>query len=243
MGALGLGLSLRQRGGFSPRLLFADGSAGAWYDPSDLSTMAQNGDGSGAAALDAPVGRILDKSGRGNHAVQAAAASRPMLRRENGLWFLEFDGNDDWLRAAFACGQPYERVSAIRQLSWTVNDRIFDGVTANSQLFQSSASPDLRTNDGFSSTPPVSSAGVGVNAVVSERHDNAGSRLAVNNLPPVTGTTGSNNPGGITIAATTGGGGCGHIRLYGACMIARALKDGEALRLRRFMAARAGVAL
>ena len=68
------------RGGASssPASLFAGGEPGVWYDPSDLSTLFQ--DNLGATPVTAPaqtVGKILDKSGRGNHATQATLAQRP----------------------------------------------------------------------------------------------------------------------------------------------------------------------
>lgn len=86
---------------YSPASLFKAGEQGAWYDPSDLSTMFQ--DSAGATPVTAagqPVGLIRDKSGRGNHASQATAASRPMLRNSGGLWWLEFDGADDFLETS-----------------------------------------------------------------------------------------------------------------------------------------------
>ena len=47
-----------------------------------------------------PVGLILDKSGRNNHAVQPTSASRPILRKNatTGAYYLEFDGSDDFLK-------------------------------------------------------------------------------------------------------------------------------------------------
>lgn len=50
-------------GGFSPRELFSDGTIGAWYDLSDLSTLFQNTDGtSPVTASGNQVGLMLDKS-------------------------------------------------------------------------------------------------------------------------------------------------------------------------------------
>ena len=67
-------------GGFNPLSLFAAGEQGVWYDPSDLSTMYQDSAGTiPVTAVEQPVGRILDKSGRGNHATQATSANRPVL--------------------------------------------------------------------------------------------------------------------------------------------------------------------
>lgn len=47
---------------FTPLSLFAAGEVGAWYDPSDLTSMFQDSAGTTAAALEAPVGLMLDKS-------------------------------------------------------------------------------------------------------------------------------------------------------------------------------------
>lgn len=82
------------------RVLFAAGEAGAWFDPSDLSTLFQDSAGTTpVTAVGQPVGKILDKSGRGNHATQATAASRPLWQQDaNGKYYLAFDGVDDWLQ-------------------------------------------------------------------------------------------------------------------------------------------------
>jgi hypothetical protein len=87
---------------WTPANLFASGEQGAWYDPSDFSTMFQDSAGTTpVTAVGQPVGKILDKSGRNNHATQATAASRPVLRQDaNSKYYLEFDGVDDSLATA-----------------------------------------------------------------------------------------------------------------------------------------------
>ena len=61
--------------------LFANGEQGFFYDPSDLSTMFQNAAGTiPVTAAGQPVGLMLDKSGRNNHAYQTASLARPILR-------------------------------------------------------------------------------------------------------------------------------------------------------------------
>lgn len=79
--------------------LFSNGEQGAWYDPSDLSTMYQDAAGTiPVTGVGQPVGRILDKSGRGNHATQTTTASRPTLQQDtSGKYYLSFDGIDDSL--------------------------------------------------------------------------------------------------------------------------------------------------
>jgi len=46
------------------------------------------------------VGKILDKSGRGNHASQATAAARPLYKTDGTYHWLQFDGVDDSLSTA-----------------------------------------------------------------------------------------------------------------------------------------------
>ena len=67
-------------GSWTPAQLYLASEQGAWYDPSDFSTMSQDDAGTTpVTAVEQPVGKILDKSGRGNHASQTTAASRPVL--------------------------------------------------------------------------------------------------------------------------------------------------------------------
>ena len=85
---------------FDPASLFSSGEQGVWYDPSDFSTMFQDSAGTTpVTAVGQPVGKILDKSGRGNHASQSTAAARPVLQQDgNGKYYLAFDGVDDKLQ-------------------------------------------------------------------------------------------------------------------------------------------------
>jgi len=80
-------------------VLFVAGEQGAWYDPSDLSTLFQDAAGTTpVTALGQPVGLMLDKSGNGNHASQATSTARPTLGQDaNGKRYLKFDGVDDFL--------------------------------------------------------------------------------------------------------------------------------------------------
>ena len=72
-------------GAFTPLSLFADGSQGAWYDNSNMSTLFQDSAGTTPAVLESPVGKQLDLSGRGNHRSQATSANRPTLSARYNL--------------------------------------------------------------------------------------------------------------------------------------------------------------
>lgn len=78
--------------------LFANGEQGVWYDPSDLSTLFQDSAGTlPVTAMEQPVGLMLDKSGRGNHAVQATTTARPVVSaRYNLLTQTEDFSHPDW---------------------------------------------------------------------------------------------------------------------------------------------------
>jgi len=63
---------------FTPLDLFSTGSQGIWLDPSDLSTMFEDLAGTiPITTPGTPVGKRLDKSGRGNHAVAPTLGARP----------------------------------------------------------------------------------------------------------------------------------------------------------------------
>ena len=81
---------------FRPVELFANSEQGAWYDPSDLSTLFQDAAGTVPVTADGdPVGRMLDKSRNGNHASQTVSGSRPIYRTDGTLHWLLADGVDD----------------------------------------------------------------------------------------------------------------------------------------------------
>lgn len=73
---------------FSPALLFTTGVNGTWYDPSDLTTLFQDAAGTTpVTAVEQPVGLMLDKSGRGNHAFNSSgnSANFPVLSARYNL--------------------------------------------------------------------------------------------------------------------------------------------------------------
>lgn len=216
----------------------------AWYEPGDLTTNFQDSAGSTPATVDQQVGRLLDKSGLGNHVIQATAGNRPYLRIDgNGNYYLEFDGVNDFLRATFAMSQPWDRVSALRQISWTANDRVIAGAAAYyvGELTQRTPSPGISFYDGGTALVIGSGAVIGVNAVVTEKHNGASSRGSINTLDYIAGNAGASAPDGITIGGADSALGAefnANIRLYGLVM-AEGLTDGEVILLRDYLARKA----
>ena len=62
--------------------LFTDGQGGAWFDPSDSSTVFSNTGGTTAAEFGGKIARINDKSGNSNHLVQATSSRQPIYGRQ-----------------------------------------------------------------------------------------------------------------------------------------------------------------
>lgn len=78
---------------FSPNNLFSNGETGFWYDPSDLSTLFTDIQGTTQVTSDGdPVGLMLDKSGNNLHVGQSVSADRPVYRTDGSTHWLAFDG-------------------------------------------------------------------------------------------------------------------------------------------------------
>ena len=82
--------------------LFGTSEQGAVYIPKPIvnGTQALFQDSAGTVPVTTdgdPVGRMLDQSGNGNHAIQTVSGSRPVYRTDGTLHWLEFDGFDDFL--------------------------------------------------------------------------------------------------------------------------------------------------
>lgn len=80
--------------------LFAAGEKGVWYDPSDLSTLFSDSDGTIPATVNGTVGKMLDKSGNGYHMIQTDATKRPTLKYVDGTYYLLPDGSNDFMSCA-----------------------------------------------------------------------------------------------------------------------------------------------
>ena len=89
---------------FDPAGLFAGGEEGVLFDrlsPADGFLFQDSGLTTPVTAAGQPVGGIVDRSGKGNNALQATAGFRPLLQQDSSAqWYLDFDGVDDYLETA-----------------------------------------------------------------------------------------------------------------------------------------------
>lgn len=162
-----------------------------WYDPSDLTTITKDG-----ADI---ISRVNDKLGNGNDLVAGSA-----------LWTANtvlYDGSSQVLAsgAIAAMVQPCVISIIIKHITWTANDRWFDGYIYNSaRITQAVSSPNIRAYAGLSSgTLSVPLDTWGVLTVI---FNGANSWLQWNDGTPVEGNFGAGNPGGIRIGNSLGGG-------------------------------------
>ena len=142
---------------FTPAALFTTGVNGAWYDPSDFSTMFQDAAGTTpVTAVGQPVGRILDKSGRGNHAFNPSgnSANFPVLQQDGaGRYYLAFNGVNQWLQTNsidFTYGDKMFVSAGVRKLSDAALGTVVGlttGIASNNGAFRlaapGSAAPNL----------------------------------------------------------------------------------------------------
>jgi hypothetical protein len=169
--------------GFSPASLFSSGEAGAWYDPSDLSTLFEE-DGTTPASVDGPVGKILDKSGNGNHLLQTTETKCPTLKLAGGLYYLEFDGVDDGLRSAdidftgtttmsvfSGARKEADEIAVVAELSNTFgsNAGTFRLASINGDIWRYSSKGTSGVNASATGyTPPVTSVLTGLSDIAND---------------------------------------------------------------------------
>jgi len=248
-------------GGFSPASLFTGGIEGSWYDPSDFSTMFQDSAGTipvtGVGQL---VGKMLDKSGNGHHLEQSVSASRPMLSISGG-YYLHMDGVDDYLFEPVLTPEmdvPWEfwatyRVDAGGGINTSLFACVADATSAsnapNSQgMFQRSdvvqrintasrigvgAANTVDLNSAFVVGVPVTSQSLSTTSpdeVVANSNGNTASAVAI-----YSGTPGTN---GFILSSS---GATAEVRIFGAVAIDRLLTAQEALDLKAWLDAKAGI--
>lgn len=86
--------------------LFSAGQQGFWLPFTDFASLTQDSAGTlPYTALEQPVGRVLDRSGRGNHASQVTSTARgkvsaAVVSPPTRPYYLQLDGTDDF----YTCG-------------------------------------------------------------------------------------------------------------------------------------------
>lgn len=158
-----LATMLRASGGvFSPSELFSGGQSGAWYDPSDLSTLFQDSGATIAVTTDGdPVGYIEDKSGNGNHATQSNSAYRPVYRTNGTEHWIDFSGSDDRLDflipfSLWSSGLSYYLAYDTNSATYGILYSKSDGLNPWAFIFQDGSSSSGMVDVTSGSEPSIS---------------------------------------------------------------------------------------
>ncbi len=136
-------------GGFLPTDI---ASLVSWYDADDISTLwTDSARTDQVDANDDVIGSWDDKSGNGNHLLQATTSKKPTYKTNtlNSKPTILGDGVDDSLRDAFTFAQPAHIFIIARQNTWTADDTLLDGYGNNKmRLFQNGTTPDIEQYAG-----------------------------------------------------------------------------------------------
>lgn len=177
--------------GPSTPAILDDGNTVAWYDLDNVVK-----DGSDL------VSQWTDITGLGHHLVQGNGARQPLWSATGIL----FDGSLSNLRTAgFTFNQPNFIYMVWRQVTWTNNDIILDGIVNNgTQLAQKAGTPVIRANAG---NPSANMGQMTLNTfkVTALLFNGASSRMAISDAPAAVGDFGSNNMGGFALGSRSDG--------------------------------------
>lgn len=200
---------------WAPTVMFASAEQGGWYDPSDLSTLFQDSAGTiPVTTVGQPVGKMLDKSGRGNHLVQTTSNRRPTYQNDGTRGYLLFDGLDDALFSASAIS--FTSTDAVTAL---VGVGINTAPAATSFVFELSANAGSNNGAFYISAAPTTynflSRGTTLNLVSATL--SAMSRAVLTGLAKIStpvATVRKNGAQVATSSATQGTGNYGNHVLY-----------------------------
>ena len=203
---------------------------GLWLGFSDFSRLFQDSAGTiPVTAIGQPVGLALDRSGRGNHALQTIAICRPTLQQDlTGRFYLLFDGVDDFLVTSAINFTGTDKVTV-----WAGVRKLNDVASAICELSSNSTTNNgaFYLSNGASRYSFLSKGGIAANAIKTGLTAPVTSlltcqgdisadmvRITVNNLGPTTTATdqGIGNYGNhpVFIGRKGGSSAAANIRLY-----------------------------
>lgn len=199
-------------------------------------------------ALGAPVTVYLRQvqatEAPGNHFYQSANGARPVFQVGAGKSFLQFDGVDDYLTAAFPWGTTMDRVSGWRTDTGTVNAHMHGAA--------SSAGGLLLSNSGYvyaygaAATVPIIATAPDTDIVATEQYTPSGSSLQIGSGAVNTATYSGRAGGtGLFTGASSVGFAFFDNRWYGSIMRAdtAAMTVAELALCKQWAAERTGVRL
>lgn len=164
---------------------------------SDLSPAAWYRFNQGITVTGAGVSTWADKSGNSRDLLQGTDTNRPALQSDGSILF---DGVDNFLKTAgFTLNQPTTIYILFKSVTWTADDRVFDGDADNSgALAQFGTTPQLTPYAG-GNTIADGNMPVNTYAVCTTVFNGASGFFQVNANTGTTENFGAANMGGVTI--------------------------------------------
>lgn len=165
------------------------------------------------------VSKLYNVMGATGDLTQSTAANQPKLivyKDNSGAntqrRILLFDGSNDYLKtASMTLNQPEVVYMGLRQVSWTLNDFIFDGYTLNSgRVGQATTTPLLRMNAG-SVSAENGNLSLGPMGLMKCVFNGTSGIFQINNTTALTGDYGSANMGGFTLGSAGNNGSSANI--------------------------------
>ena len=233
------------------RLTPLNTGAARWFDPWDLSTVAQLSDGTVSPVFDDPVGRVMDKSGNAAHAVQATAGVRPTLKQDSaGLIYLDtVAASSQTIIAPWApTAYPITMMFAGRMTTATTSGAL-SLVEISSKykcISEVSGGVQANANDRNASNLTVAAnSTINTNIVVTAVFEAAQMSVQVNRGTPATlaNTNAFGLPVELRLGSLRSGGPFSTVRCYGWATWAGLLSASDKIAMQSFFAGRAGVAL
>ena len=200
--------------------------------------------GTGNGLFDFSVSSISAKELPGNHATQSTSAARPVLQTSGGLWYLDFDGADDWMRATFASNQlqPNTIAAAFKFDQGSRLEFLMDGIGSYRNTIYK-VSTKLGLYAGLGIFDPTN-AGT-IEHVAVGHLNTTSSDLRVDGTSVITGNTGSSQWNGVTLGANASTPASAFVdgRIYSFVGVNRTLTAGEIDALESYLATKSGVTL
>lgn len=239
---IGLGLSLWPRTSgataFSPSSL----APLAWYDVDPAYCYVERSAETTLSSINGVVGTIRDRSGNNYHLRAPADAARPTLRNSGALYWLEFDGTADAMRAAFTMTTAWSRYSALKVNTYVASDRMFcGGANDKGDVEMGSATGTIR----YVLQPVYATPATGTAYTLSEAVSGTSGTFSANaGTPASMGSVTATDPGGMTVGAYWNGAvhaAYGAINWYGSTVRVAPYSAGELTNLEAYYKAKAGL--
>ena len=235
--------------------IFSANEQGAFYVPKPIvnGTQALFQDSAGTVPVTAdgdPVGRMLDQSGNGNHAVQSVSPSRPTYRTDGTLHWFEGDGVDDFFAAnQLIYGADFGVFAGVKSNDLSQGARYFTQATAGDRIMlystRSSGSAKMITvlSDSAYVETPTSDLAAHIYSTIRKASGQLETRFDSSSVIRSGVPAAAFEPVEVTIGAATPKVEFYDGRIYGLVVLSSAIDQANILAVESYLASLAGVTL